>query len=260
MKTCLAVICAILAVVIIILISVASGVIVTAPVSTMNGAETQFNVKIAYSYVGQGPLNASYEGNDGVNMAPVTLYPSSVVLNITKISTNLSSFDAAMEFYRVKVTTDTGLSEQACYFIGTNYKPSFSNNELRSLFECMGNFTHQDRYYVALGGFKFNMTENESVLTLPISSAGCYSGMLSNLGLWGKGQPNNISVSVDRIGYIAMKDGLIYIPKDATINNEATAQLSRYESGFLKNDNLIPADQLTQKDLFHPISGADVVR
>ena len=182
--------------------------------------ETQFDLKIAYSYVGPGPLNAAYTADDGSIMAPVSLNPSTVVLNITRIpETKFSSCDALIEFYKIQITTDTGISEKACYFIGTNYKPSFSNSELSALLTHTKDFTSRESYFVAIGGFKFNMTDNTSFVSPPIGSYGCYSGTPSKLGLWTAGEPNSIFVSVQRIGYIAMNDGSVSIYNDATTSN-----------------------------------------
>jgi hypothetical protein len=115
-------------------------------------------------------------------------------------------------------------------------------------------FTSRESYFVAIGGFKFNMTDNTSFVSPPIGSSGCYSGTPSKLGLWTAGEPNSISVSVQRVGYIAMNDGSVSIYNDATTSNaKAVAQLSSYQDGFI-NNNLIPASQLSQTDLFHPVS------
>jgi hypothetical protein len=215
------------------------------------GNETQFSLHIAYSYVGPRALDASYN-DKGVLMNPVTLNPSCIIFNVTRIAgVGISSCDAVMEVYDIRISTDNGVAEKACYLIGTNYKPSFSNTELSALFENTRNLTSLGRYSVIIGEFEFNMTDKPHI-SHPVGSYGSYSTALSSQGLWTAGKPSAVSVSVQRIGYITISNGLVTIYKDATPTNvKAMAQLSNYQEGFIQN-NLIPEAQLSQKDLFQP--------
>ncbi len=233
----------------------------TPSVQTANiaGAETQFKMNIAYAYVGKDPANVSYTSTDGILMAPITEYPSAVMLNTTCLIDNqITSCDAEIEVYKVQITTNTGVKENHCYFVGLNYNPAFSKAELSSLFDHVKDLSTLSHALDVRGDFKFNWTQNKSFLSQPIGFVGCY-GIASNSsdlgsadGLWQAGIPQVVSVTVHRIGYITMMDGSVSIYKD-TANNSAVAtqQLSKYGDGFLYN-NLIPAEKLPQNDLFHP--------
>jgi hypothetical protein len=218
------------------------------------GPETQFKLDIAYAYVGQGPINASYTETNGAKMSIVSQYPSTVQLNVTRLpGVQLSSCDAVIEFYNVKVMSNTGLAENIPYFIGTNYNASFSNADLSTLFAKVNDLIDPQDFSTALrGDFEFNMTDNASILSVPIGSIGCYSTRPSELGLWSAGNPQSISVAVQRIGYITMNNGSVYLYKEQPEKvASASSQLSNYGNGFLHN-NVVPTDKLPQTDLFHP--------
>ncbi len=221
--------------------------------------ETQFNVSIAYAYVGEDPTNASYAAANGALMSPVSQYPSSVVVSSTRLQgAQIASCNAEVEVYKVQLKTESGEVENHCYFIGTNYNPSFSSSELSSLFEYVKYLSVSSGSIAVTGNFKFNLTENTPILSHPIGSVGCYcysnnaSIAENNVGLWRAGIPNSISVTVRRIGYITISNDSVIIYKDAP-NNSATAteKLSNYGNGFLYN-NLVPVAKLAQTDLFRP--------
>ncbi|MEM3378050.1 MAG: hypothetical protein QXV09_02935 [Candidatus Bathyarchaeia archaeon] len=67
------------------------------------------------------------------------------------------------------------------------------------------------------------------------------------------GIPNAISVEVYRIGYITMTNGSVTIHEDPAADSKpvAYAQLTRYGDGFIYN-TIVPTEQLSQIDLFHP--------
>jgi hypothetical protein len=228
------------------------------PVQNQNNANTslqkQFSLSIAYAYVGEFPTNSSYIDYDGANMSIVSNYVSSVILNSTRLpGVQFASCDGEIEIYKIQVTTDTNLTENLGYYIGTNYNPSFSSQELVTLFKQTQNLSGVN-YIVTMGGFQFNMTDNESLLSTPIGSYGAYSSGRSGEGLWSAGKPNAISVTAQRIGYLTISNGSVTLHKDAL--NEAptvTVNLSNYGNGFLYN-NLVPESKLQTIDLFHPIS------
>jgi hypothetical protein len=141
------------------------------------GPETQFDLDIVYSYVGPRTKDDAYTQENGVKMNPASLNPSVVILNITrKAGTQIPSCDAVLELYEIQITTNTGLSEKACYFTGTNYKLSFSNDELSALFAKVRSLSSPEkRYYTTIGDFQFNMTENTPFVSTPIGSYGAYS-------------------------------------------------------------------------------------
>jgi hypothetical protein len=218
------------------------------------GPETQFELSVAYAYVGEGPVNDSFVADNDFLMSPKSNYPSAVKFNITRLpGTQIESCDAVIEFYSVQITTDTGVLEKNCYFIGTNYSPSFSSAQLSTLFEYVNDVASpKDLTTSVRGNFEFNMTENTSFLSTTVGSSGVYTTGSSSQGLWLSGEPNVVSVTVQRIGYLTINNNSVSIFKDSSSRAPtATAQLSNHESGFLHN-TLVPVDKLPQTDLFHP--------
>jgi hypothetical protein len=188
-------------------------------------------------------------------MSPKSLYPSTVEFNVMRLAgTRTASYDAIIEFYSVEVTTDTGILEKNCYFIGTNYDPSFSSSELSTLFAHINDVVSpKDLTTPIRGDFEFNMTENSSILSTPIGSTGVYTTGSSSTGLWRTGKPNVVSITVHRVGCLTISDGSVFICRDPSgMSPIAIAQLSNHEDGFLHN-NLVPLERLSQVDLFHPI-------
>ena len=213
--------------------------------------ETQFKLDVAYAYVGEFTVNASYTDSNGFLMSRISQYPSTIVLNITRVpGVKIASCDAVIEVYRVQISTDTGIVENHVYNVGTNYS-SFSEPELLSFIPHVNDLIKPSEYMSAKGGMYLNWTENQSILTPSIGSATIYSTLNSTSGLWSVGKPNEIFVTVDRIGYITMNDGLISAYKDAATKTATTAKLDNYENGFLHN-TLVPAAELPQTTLFDP--------
>jgi hypothetical protein len=225
------------------------------------GSETQFKLNIDYAYVGQGPPNASYVAANGARMAPITDYPSAIVINTTRLPGNqIAACDAVMEVYKVQITTDTGIVENHCYNIGTNYNPSLLSADLSALFDHVADLGALSGSAEIRGNFQLNWTQNTSMLSHSVGSVGCYSNISrttdsvdSSNGLWRAGVPNAISVTVQRIGYITVSDGSVSVYKDSSDNITTMKQLSDYENGFLYN-SLVSAEKISQTDLFHPIS------
>lgn len=227
------------------------------------GPNTQFQLSIAYAYAGEGPANDSYISNnsilnDIVNnsilMSPKTLYPTAVQFNITRLpGTQIELCDAALEFYSVRIMTNTGIVEKNCYFIGTNYKPSLSDAQLTALFDHVNDVVSPKNLTTPIrGNFEFNMSDNESILSCIVGSSGDYTTARSTSGLWTKGQPNVVSVTVQRIGYLTINNDSISVYRDSPDRNlTAAAQLSSYGNGFLHN-NIVPANKLANADLFYP--------
>lgn len=188
-------------------------------------------------------------------MSIVSQYPSSVQFNITRLPGNqFSSCDAALELYSVQIKTDHGIKENSPYFIGTNYNPSLSDSDLSTLLNHADDIVNPKDFSTALSGnFKFNMTEDSSIISVPIGSVGCFSTNSPQPGLGTAGNPHAISITVQRIGYITINNGSVSLYGDQPDKDAATsAQLRSYGNGFLHN-NVVPDDELPQTDLFHPI-------
>jgi len=242
-----------LAVIIIASISLSLG---STPAQTVHtaGPKTQFQLSVAYAYAGAGPANDSCIADDSTLMSPKTLYPTAVQFNITRLpGVQIEACDAALEFYSVGIMTNTGILEKNCYFIGTNYKPSFSDAQLTTLFDHVYDVVSPRNLTTPIrGNFEFNMSDNESILSTMVGSSGDYTTARSTSGLWTKGQPNIVSVTVQRIGYLTINNDFVSVYLDSPDRNPAAvAQLSSYGNGFLHN-NIVPANKLANTDLFHP--------
>jgi len=220
----------------------------------VTGPQTQFQLSVAYAYAGAGPANDSYVANNSALMSPKTLYPTAVQFNITRLpGIQIEECDAALEFYSVQIMTNTGIIEKNCYFIGTNYKPSFSDAQLTTLFDHVYDvITPRNLTTPIKGNFEFNMSDSKSILSAIVGSSGDYTTARSTSGLWTKGQPNIVSVTVQRIGYLTITNNVVSAYIDSPNRNPtAVAQLSSYGNGFL-NNNIVPANKLANMDLFHP--------
>jgi hypothetical protein len=230
------------------------------PTAPQNVADpnTQFQIHVAYAYVGLAPSSISSYFNQETNttMRLISQYPSSVQLNISRVpNAQIAGCDAAVEVYGIKITTDTGLSEYDAYFIGTNYNSSLSNETLSTLIQYVPNLYNASLYITLAGNFKSNWDSNSSFLTNTLGSSTVYvASDSSSLGLFSAGKPNAISVTVHRIGYVTIANGSVTVFEDPSNNPPTdTVQLDNYQSGFLKND-LIPSAQLPQVNLFKPVA------
>ena len=256
MQRLLAALCTMLIATIVIAFSSASADTSSQQPTNVAGPETQFNVSIAYAYVGERPsnANASYVGSNGALMFPVSQYPSAVILNVTRLpGAQIASCDAEIEVYNIQITTITGLVENNCYFVGTNYNPSFSSSEPSRLIAQLKDLITSKDYSGFIGNFEFNWTDSTSILSNLVGSANCYSTLHSSLGLWSAGNPESISVAVYRIGYIKMSnDSVVVYNEQPNSNAVDVKQLNTYGNGLVYN-NLVPADKLPQVDLFSPI-------
>jgi hypothetical protein len=215
--------------------------------------ETQFKIDLAYAYAGQWTANTSYTDSNGHQMSLVSLYPSVVMLNVTRLpGAKIPSCDAVIEVYEIQITTDTDLYEKFAYAIGTNYSSSFSPSKIQPFVSHVGDLVDKMVYRGGYEGtISLNWTDNSSIMTNIFGSACIYSSRNSALGLWKAGTPNTISIAVSRIGYLTMNDDSVMVYKDAATKTAATAQLDNYGEGYLYN-SIVPADKLPQTNLFAP--------
>lgn len=166
-------------------------------------ANTQYKLNVAYAYTGKGVPNSSTTFADAT-LSPDSQYPTAVILNITRLpGAQICSCDAEIEVYNVQIVSNTGVVENNCYFVGTNYNQSFAKSDLNLLFEHVENFVRAlgatGSFGAIRGNFEYNWTDNSSILSLPIGSTGCFSTFTSSLGLWSSGAPNSISVTVKEL-------------------------------------------------------------
>jgi len=214
----------------------------------------QFNLDAAYAYVGQGPQNDTFTDSRGILLSPISEYPSAVYFNITRPTVENVACDAILEVYNVTIASDKGPAENFVFFAGTNYNPSFSDAELNTLTEGIYDLFDLSTVDGVTGNFRFNWTDDESILSAKVGSYGTYTNYKNGLGLWSAGKPNTISVTIHRIGYVTMTNGAISVQPDTeSVNNKTQVQLQEYDDGFLKN-KIVPTDELLQKNRFQPLN------
>ena len=221
--------------------------------------KTQFQVHIAYAYVGPAPssgVSTYFDQATNTTMRLVSQYPSVVRLNISCVpNAQIAGCDAVVEVYGIKIASDKGPAEYRAYFMGTNYNPSLSNASLSTLIQHVPDLYDVSLYSNLAGNFKFSWDDHTSFLTNTLGSITSYTSADSSaLGLFSAGKPNAVSVTVYRIGYITITNGSVTVFEDPSNTTPADmVQLGNYESGFLHN-GLVPSAQLPQENLFQPIA------
>lgn len=236
------------------------------PVSTQPdvkqaGSESQLKVKIAYAYVGPVPADkASYYSTEfNETMVHDSKYPSAVYLNFTRIpSIQISSCDAVIQVYGIKISSDTGRTEYHAWTAGLAFT-KFSTDDLNILISHSDELINRSLYRSIGGDFLMNWTADRSILSHKIGSVGDYTGNHSAVrenifDLSSAGKPSTISVEVYRIGYVTMSNGSVNTYKDAITTDKSVAyvQLNKFGDGFIYNDNTVPLQELSLTDLFHP--------
>jgi hypothetical protein len=212
----------------------------TAPVSSVS---QMFDVDLVYAYVGK--TDVTNHSHFGMEMHPVNLYPAFIYLNYTYLGNpNNEPYDAKFEIYLVQLISDKGVSANYTASQGTNFNQSYSDLPAipPSPTSSSGGAT----------GFNFNLTINGSFLGIRITDASSFTSKNSSLGLWSSGPPSAITLKVRRIGWLTVKGG-----STLTVNNPVSdkvllqVQLEKFRDGFLYN-KLVPENNLTQMDPFHP--------
>ena len=250
-KRC-ALITSILIIVATVIASISTSSVYSLQIETPNLRPQQFNLETAYAYVGQGPSNDTFTDSKGVLLSPISRYPSAIYLNVTRPTVEDGQCDAVLEVFMVNITTDKNLTEKFIYFAGTNYTSSFSQEKLDILTEHIFELFDVNAVDAIRGNFRYNWTNNESILSPAIGSYGIYTNFFTGDGLWSKGKPDAISVTYYRIGYVTMINGAVLVQPDTeSVSNKSQVQLQEKNGGFLKN-NIIPADQLPQGNQFKP--------
>ena len=223
-------------------------------------SESYFQVTVAYAYAGPlPPDNTSYvDPITNETMVSASEYPSAIFLDFTPVPSMTSSCDAVVVAYGVKIVADTGQTEYFGWTAGTADYYAFSQDDFATLNRYRDDLIYPSTYSFRGGTWCYNWAVNQPVLSKTIGSVGSYtmnSTQSSISDLSSAGIPNAISVEVYRIGYVTMTNGAVSIHEDVVADNKpvAYAQLSKYEDGFLYND-LVPAEQLPQIDLFNPTS------
>jgi hypothetical protein len=102
--------------------------------------ESQFNIDIAYAYVGPVPTDKESYFSTKYNQTMIhdSKYPSAVFLNFTRVpGIQIGSCDAVIQVYGIKVTTDTGIAEYHAWSAALTQRKheNLTNNFLISYLE-----------------------------------------------------------------------------------------------------------------------------
>lgn len=226
-----------------------------------SSSEHQFQVEIAYAYVGPLPSDkfSYYSGVFNETMIHASKYPSAVLLNLTRLPSNQLNFcDAIVEVYRVKVATDTGQAEYYAWSAGTNCT-AIAQEDFSTLIRSSDNLIDRNLYQSVGGTFIYDWTVNRSVLSHAVGSAGRYTNshtqnVLNISDFSSLGIPTTITVEVRRLGYVTMTNSSVAICEDEVTLNKPVSyvKLSKYGDGFIYN-TIVPTEKLPHIDLFHPI-------
>jgi hypothetical protein len=158
-----------------------------------------------------------------------------------------------MEVYLIQIATDKGTTENYTYIEGTNYK--FSNpdsNILEALAVHVKNLVDVKTINGRGGHFKINWTTNTPSLGGFVGSLGAYTSKPSEPSLWKAGDPNLISVSIKRIGWIVANGSSIStFANNARNENIEQIQLQKFGDGFIYN-KIVPSDKLLRMNPFEP--------
>lgn len=212
----------------------------TAPSPTAAPASSSsqmFDVDLVYAYVGK--INVAEHSHFGMKVHSANLYPALIYLNYTYLGNPFNEpYDAIFEGYIIQLLTDTGVTASYTAYQGLEL------NQSSSAWSAMPS---ADTICLST-----NMTVNESFLGLRITDSGSFTSGNSSLGLWSRGPPSAIALTLRRVGWWTVKDGSI-----STVSNPKgdevllQVQLEAFGDGFLYN-KLVPENKLTQIDPFDP--------
>jgi hypothetical protein len=150
--------------------------------------------------------------------------------------------------------SDTGTVENYLYSMGTSYNAAFSdfNAVTRAIDSKISDFVNTGAINGGESYFAVNMTSGQSIVGTAVGSLGSYTNKPDGLGLWSLRQPNNITMSVRRLGSITL-NGTSVLATTASPSNVSSVQLEKYGSGFIAS-NAVAENGMTQIDPFRPLT------
>jgi hypothetical protein len=194
-----------------------------------------FDVDLTYAYVGK--INVSEHSHFGMGVHSANLYPALIHFNCTYIGDREEPWDIKFEGYLVRLASDTGTSAEYKAYQG------FEFNESSDPFVDL-----PDADSIVFGPL---LPPNES-LYIQFSDSGSFTSGDSDFGLWSNGPPNTITLTLYRIGWWNVKNGLVSIvgnPEREEVLFQV--QLEGFTDGFLYN-KLVPENKLAELDPFEP--------
>jgi hypothetical protein len=138
--------------------------------------------------------------------------------------------------------------------MGTSYNAAFSdfNAVTRAIDSKISDFVNTGAINGGESYFAVNMTSGQSIVGTAVGSLGSYTNKPGGLGLWSLRQPNNITMSVRRLGSITL-NGTSVLATTASPINVSSVQLEKYGSEFIAS-NAVAENGMTQIDPFRPLT------
>lgn len=142
----------------------------------------QFNVSVAYAYI--GPRTSGFsEPNPMSTSSSIptlyakSLYPSLICLNVTRLSAVEKGYDATVDVFLIQLKSDKEDTENYLYSMGTNSNASFSdfNSVSQAISSKINNFANIRTINGGESYFAVNTTSNQSILGTSVGSIGSYT-------------------------------------------------------------------------------------
>ncbi len=181
------------------------------------------------------------------------------------------SADARIEYYNIDVTSDKGLVESICWFVGTvlndNESSSFSFQEfIQKIHFARNNLFGNDTFGIPSpngyardrnGGMLRNNWEAGLSLLWRVGNAG--SGTTGHSGtsdlVSAIREAETLSISISKVGWVTISNNSTAV---TLVDNEVVEeiQLQKYGDGFIYN-TIVPEEQLATIDLMNPVQFAN---
>jgi hypothetical protein len=235
-------------------------------------AETQpkpwFSIDVPYAYfeAGNGSLKAAF-GSDvttpksNVNESDMQYYRTMVVLNYTYNVNLKEELDDRVECYQIEVESDKAIVMNGTFYLGT-YGATIQTQDIldpNNFYFNRSNWFDTNNWYEAsvagVGGGVYsphNITLTSQLFPEGSSGEGTI-GHSSSSSIAAKIMEANIfTITVRRLGWVTFTSN----STTAILANEVIAQvhLEKFGNGLLYNNNFIPADKLSQIDLYDPVT------
>jgi hypothetical protein len=231
--------------------------------------EPWFSVTVPYAYfeAGNGSLKTTFGSTlttpkSNVNESDMQYYRTMVVLNYT-FNVNLKEeLDDRVECYQIEVEADKALVMNGTFYLGT-YGAAIQTQDIldpNNFYFNRSNWFDTNNWYEAssvadVGGGVYsphNITLTSQLSPEGSAGEGTISHSSSSAIAAKIMEANILTITVRRLGWVTFTSN----STTAILANEVIAQvhLEKFGNGLLYNNNFIPADKLSQIDLYDPVT------
>jgi hypothetical protein len=160
-----------------------------------------YDAKLRAVKVEHTSSNGESHDHFGVENYPMNLYPPYAWLSLTYLGNPQNEpWDLKFEGYLINYTADTGVQEAYLGWVGTNYNASY---------DVMPN-PFPGSLAVPPQSVEAHLNETEgNKLQIKVPNTISFSNKNSGLGLWSNGAPNDITVTLQRVGWVTVNEGKI---------------------------------------------------